>query len=42
MKTVNIESAGEKMFKLGEKVYHKNLKKTGIFKGYDDLDICIF
>lgn len=26
------------MFKMGEKVYHKNLKKIGIFDGYDDLD----
>lgn len=26
------------MFKTGEKVYHKNLKKIGIFDGYDDLD----
>lgn len=26
------------MFEVGEKVYHMNLGKVGIFDGYDDLD----
>lgn len=26
------------MPEIGEKVYHKNLDKMGIFDGYDDLD----
>lgn len=31
-------------FKIGEKVYHRTLNKTGVFNGYDkwDKDTCYF
>ncbi len=37
-RAVDFMRRNNNMFEMGEKVFHKNLKKMGIFDGYDDLD----